>query len=357
MTIFDLIPYDHFGEIQMKVMKQINNGESCLIYGMYGSGIQYFLKHLSMRLQSLNRNVIFLRGSLFQENAIEEIKNNILKISKKKDLTEALNYFNDDRKLYIFIDGFQLIKNVAEVLHFLGAIRKTNPHNIINIIGSDQSYLVELKEFFIKNDSAISSVNRLGLFDIVGVRKMININNEFFGWNIPVTFADKILKLSGGNPRLIKYISKTLMEEGIHTIDNYKFLSSHPLIESKLNKFVDILFKYDIDNLKNLLIINDNGNLFSELLKYKVENYELPNLSELFPEFTNRERKVFSYLFINKGKLVSSQKMDFIFNLVDNSYSLWASYKAINRLKQKISGRFELRNIKGKGYILEEMVR
>lgn len=354
MDIFELIPYDHFGETQLKIMRDLRNGESCLIYGMNGSGVQYFLRLTEKRLLAMSKHVLFFRGSLIQNDAVAVISNEIVRLAKKENLNDALNTFKPENKLYIFIDKFQQIKNTEELLNFLGTIRKTNPHNVVNVIGTDQSYLGELANYFKKNDSAISAVYRLIPFDIVGVRKMITINNQFFNWQIPIDYAEKLLKLSGGNPRLVKYISKVLMEEGLNQIDDKELLANHTLLEPKLTKFIEILFQFDISDLKTLNIINEKGELFSELVKYKVENYEIPNLEELFPELTNRERKVFSYLFINKGRLVSTQKMDFIFNLIDDSYSLWASYKAINRLKKKLEGRFELKNVKGRGYILND---
>ena len=50
--------------------------------------------------------------------------------------------------------------------------------------------------------------------------------------------------------------------------------------------------------------------------------------------------------------------MDNIANLMkmsDDNFSLWAIYKAISRLKPKVKNNFEIKNIKGKGYMLKKI--
>jgi hypothetical protein len=38
------------------------------------------------------------------------------------------------------------------------------------------------------------------------------------------------------------------------------------------------------------------------------------------------------------------------------NWSMWANYKAINRLQKKIASKYTLKNIKGRGYILMDKI-
>ena len=68
----------------------------------------------------------------------------------------------------------------------------------------------------------------------------------------------------------------------------------------------------------------------------------------------NAEAKVLSFIIENEDKVVSLDKLANLMKMTDANFSLWAIYKMISRLKPKVKNNFQIKNIKGRGYLLQK---
>jgi hypothetical protein len=56
---------------------------------------------------------------------------------------------------------------------------------------------------------------------------------------------------------------------------------------------------------------------------------------------------------MNRGRLVLRDTLDYMMGLDSDNYSLWTSYKVINRIKKKVFDYFDIKSVRDKGYYLE----
>jgi hypothetical protein len=177
---------------------------------------------------------------------------------------------------------------------------------------------------------------------------MLEYRRELHGWEIPRDKAERIYKLSGGNYRLVKRLARLAGSDEDFTPQQLLQNSSLNLVLAQLAECYSQLSN---KLLNQLGIVDTRGACKSELLTAYIQREGLPTKVEL----PKKLRSLFNLLFENRGKLVTIDQID---NLVSGYYdsSLWASYKLVNRLKLHLKGRYEIHNIRGKGYILEEIL-
>ena len=58
---------------------------------------------------------------------------------------------------------------------------------------------------------------------------------------------------------------------------------------------------------------------------------------------------------LHKGKIIDKDRIFLLMKLAEEDYSLWAIYKAVSRVKEKVKGKYKLKTLKSRGYILEEI--
>lgn len=110
--------------------------------------------------------------------------------------------------------------------------------------------------------------------------------------------------------------------------------------------------KYPKVTVSKLGILDENGEIRSELLKQYFRDYKEKYIEQSYPNLSELEIKLLTYLYASEGNVVSKDQLGDLMLLGNHNYSLWAIYKQISRLKPKISDRFVIENIKGKGYML-----
>ena len=113
------------------------------------------------------------------------------------------------------------------------------------------------------------------------------------------------------------------------------------------------MLKEPLKTLKKINIVNQQGEVFSPLVKKYLEVYESTHIRKIFPNLTKKERKILTYFLANKGKVLNKDKLSFLIGMKANNFSLWTIYKSISRLRTKIKQHYRITNIKGIGYQLK----
>jgi hypothetical protein len=221
------------------------------------------------------------------------------------------------------------------------------------VITLDYSLLTHNLDEFKRHSATISLLLRHPLFTEEQTKRVIDINNKLFEWKTPLNLTSKIHQLSGGNVHLIKYICKTIDIFGDDILNKpEKLITLEPLM-LKLYVFIQSCLTLSLEHLKTLGIINEENKIFSPLVELSLKNYTLPSIDVLNLNLSKREKKILSMLYLNKGNTVSRETLDYLMNLNEDNYSLWGSYKAMDRLRKKVQKVFEIKTVRNEGYSLQ----
>jgi hypothetical protein len=193
---------------------------------------------------------------------------------------------------------------------------------------------------------------RMPLFDLKGTKRILEINQDYFGYKVPDEATKEVYRLSGGNPALIKHLGKFVSEMGEKALNNLEFMINYPSLEIKLESVAKVIISEDRTVLEKMGIIDTGGQLFSPLVGYYLKGYEIENQKMLLPELSPREGKIFLFLLANRGTLVTKDRIGFLMNLTDDNFSMWAIYKTISRLKIRLRDKYEIKAVKDKGYVI-----
>ena len=79
-------------------------------------------------------------------------------------------------------------------------------------------------------------------------------------------------------------------------------------------------------------------------------------ISNLYPQLGDTETKILSFFSEKESKIVTLDNLAHLMKMSDDDFSLWAIYKLISRLKVKVKNNFNIKNLKGRGYILSKSV-
>jgi len=205
--------------------------------------------------------------------------------------------------------------------------------------------LIHPKRYFPKSVRPVSCVKIRKPFDFGKTKHAIDQRRLTNGWNIPSEFEEEIYRLSGGIPGLIKRLCSF--------VDTYKSLDKkevleYPPVEMVLEELVDLFAYFPKSKLQLLGLLDSKGNTISPLL----EQAYLGSLSRKCLESSPLLNQVFEYFKEREEDLVSLYEIS---DLVQRGeFSLWGTYKLIERLKKKLPSNYRLKNVKGKGYILQK---
>jgi hypothetical protein len=355
---FNLIPENHFGPLVDKIYRNLVIGEPVCIYGMPGFGRKHLLKLIQLKYEKEYgaKNVLYFEGFGYDNEDVRTIIQNSLiqklHFDKKQDFFIQLNDYLGKNKLLIVISYFEALINNEKLMSFLLKVKKFSFDNFSVLSSSDQSILSQSDLFLRNAGDLVTNQIKVPLFDLEGTIRMLKINREMFGFNYPESCFEKIYELTNGNPALVRYVGKCVDDMGELVLTNINVMLKYPPLKLKLNNIVEAIIKEPIEILRQVDIINNDNSLFSPLVREYLKIYELENMSNLLPDLRKGERKILSFLVKNRGQIVDKDRIAFLMGLTESNFSLWAIYKTISRLKIKIKGKYELRVIKDKGYIL-----
>ncbi|MBD3280978.1 hypothetical protein GF389_05705 [Candidatus Dojkabacteria bacterium] len=323
----------------------------------YKKGIKHFQEDLN-KLESLikkGQNVCLASAPFMGDNRLIDYYFHIHKEDKNTDIHyQKTPISNFDRLL----EDIQKYKNKRTVLLFprLGFSDPQQIKKLENFLMMDKdgkycaiSHLDcevhDNPEYYFKNNGfLLSNVVIRQPYDLQKVRSDIQLRREMNGWVIDPDFEEKIYVLSGGIVGLIKRICEIIDMQGEYDME---ILVKDLGMKVFLERLAEVYAVLDIEELKKIGLVNEEGNLKSILLKEYVDQ---TNPEQNMPE---KLKVVYQLLLHNKGKLVTIDEIDFSIRGKDD-FSYWGNYKIISRLKKAIKDKYLIKNIKGKGYILDE---
>lgn len=337
----ETLPRNYFDNIYEKIAHQLVRGQNVVISEMYGCGgktLYNFIAGLIIKDKLFD-------SLYFYDPDLEEIS--LIDFTKEKSTQHP------DKKKLILVWQFEKIANKNKVLETLDGMRRINPANLVFLSFTDYSLITNSRAYFAKTTVFFNERIYLAPFAPKATNEMIDLTTSFFGWKIPKKYYKKIYELSGGVPRLMKYVCKELAKKNLKIDDVEKFKTNASIL-FQLDYFVHIMLRVPKDQLITLGLIDKNGKIISKLLEEYLQTYESDIVKRLYPALSHSEAKVLSYLVENEGEIISIDKIGDLMNLSDEKYSLWAIYKLLSRLKPKVKNNFAISNIKGKGYLLNK---
>jgi len=353
-SIISKLPKDHFGQLTDEVLHLLTNGECCVVYSLPGGGISYFSKQINFLLSKQFPYIKTINLSLeLENNKVEVLNKELSKLSKIKNIDEInLDEYLRKNKIIIILNEVDSPK-YKKFYKYLNALRNINKDNL-TILTVGYYTLFKYSNKYLKNACDVfHPLKRLNNFDLEGVKRIIKINNSHYGWNIPLSLTKKILFLSGGHPALVKYISNEVDTKGEKILNfKNKLVKSQP-INFRLSEITKLITKLTIEEQFQIGILNNNGTLFSDLLVEYLKTNEIEGLDKLFPDLTKLDRKILTLFVRNSEKVINKDQLSIILEQTADSYSEWAIYKAVARVRKKIKDKYNIKTLKGRGWIME----
>ncbi len=334
----EILPQDYFDNLFEKVKNYVSKGECVLISVMYGLGNKTAFNFLSYQF---NKSKMFDKVLTYDPH-VNTV--NLIRFVKNTDLSQ---------KNLIIVRFFEEIKNKRFLLEKLDSLRRNNPNNLVILAITDYTGIINPMEYVAETKPFFTQRIYLGPFELEKTSAMIDTFEIFYGWKINANDIKTIYKMSGGIPRLIKYICKELIDEkaDLSNLDN--FLNISNLFE--LEYLSKNIIKLKSSDLQKLGLTDSNGKIISRLLNRYFKSYKSRIIKELYPTLTDSESRIFTFLIENEGQIMDPDKIADLIKMTDDNFSYWAIYKLISRLKPKVKNNFRIRNMKGKGYFLEKL--
>jgi hypothetical protein len=296
---------DLFSELKDKVQLAKKKGSNLLLYTFAGSGCTHYLKELAR----LDKDLAYINYP-----GVKLGKYNLLDLP----FGEAVIYTRqvDIRQKYLLVvnSGFEFhssaVKELTDHLYFTFPLRAGSPADIKDMIARFRSK---------------SDINTLGL----------------------------IMKLSGGIPKLAKYL---IVNEGKVDENDLAF-------KTLIKGISDSISGYSPSELKQLSLVDDKGNFTSELLaKHLAKTLDIKiNFDLSFEEngiltkekLTALEAKIIKKILDNSGQISKEEVSDIKWGIGKyDQFSDQAINKQMRRLSQKLS-RFTIVTIPKVGFEIQ----
>lgn len=361
-SLYQLLPDNHFGKPMDGAIKAliVRRGSAC-IYGMPGCGLDFFLKMARSRLEKELKGqgeIFFFETYLYPNNIKEAIKKTLVsKLSfnnSNQDFIQAVEgYLVRKRIIIVLAHAQNLMTNQKNALTLLLRLRNLFSDHFSVLSSCDSSIISGNDQYLVTGQDLFSHLIKISPFNFQGTKRILRTNQTFYGFNYPETVFRKIHHLSGGNPALIKHLGQAVDRLGKQVLSQPKVLVETPTLKVKLNDLAQVILSEPKEVLRRIDVLDSQDRIFSPLLALYLKNYELVNIVNLFPQLTKQERKILTYFIKNKNKVIDKDRISFLMGLSEEDFSLWALYKAISRLKNKIKNHYQLVNFKNKGYIIQ----
>lgn len=341
--------FDHCSPIMDLVVDKLTDGKCISLYGMPGydahvtaQQIKSFLSHKFPEIKQINLNFDF------EENTIEVFNAKLKKVIGNSAIAEFLK----EQKIIVTLENVSSLDS-HRLFQTLNAIysQQQDSFTVLSIVNHT---LLSKREDYLRSARAIfSNAYGIPLQDLEGVKRIIEAGNSQENWTISLGIAKQIFFLSGGNPALTTATCRELSLRGKKLIDFPDRLAQSEPINSLLCEIANVIPTLSIEDLIRLRIINSNGTLFSRLLTQFLSSQQDVTLKELFPKLTTLDRKIFLFFLHHPGIIINKEQFGVLLEQTAESGSGWAIYKAVERLKHKISPNYRIDTVKGKGWVLK----
>lgn len=358
-NIFEELPLNHFGLITNQVIDLLLAGQSVTVYGMPGCGRTYFGKIIQL---NLDNNPACLKvfhftspiGSIKPDKEIIDTLITQLHLNRRNFQHDLQHYLTTRQVILIFARTEEYFQN-TKVATLLNRLRDISIGKLVILTCFEDDIIVNYSYYGNLCRSLFLNLVPIPPFDLAGTKRILETNPKKNNQPYSPIVIKKILTLSGGNPALIKYLGLAVQNNSSEALNNINVLIHDPAIGVKLSNLYAVTISQTESMLQKLGIIKTNKKLFSPLLEHYLKTYELDNIDEIIPGLTSQERKILTYFLKNKGKLITKDRLAFWLGLTTETFSLWAIYQAVSRLKRKIKGKYQLKTLKDQGYIFTKM--
>ncbi len=354
-SVIEKLPPDHFGKVTEEIINLMLTGHSPGVYGIPGYGMNYFAKHLLLQIEDKYPKIkTILLNLSFESNKIKILKNQLSMIIKNKTVNEITmsKYLKKHKIMIVLLEIHS--PNYPKLYKFLCALKELHQRNFIVLSIGDYTLYKDTDQYLENGRYLFIPLIKIDNFDLKGVRRIIEINNKEYNWNIPLNLTNKIFFLSGGNPALVYSICMAIYYEGERILRHPNKLIKQQPLNFRLSEIAKLIPKLTIEQQVDLGIINTNGTLFAELLSEYLRINELEGLDQLFPDLTKTDRKILTLFIQNRGKIIDKHQLSLILDQTADTYSEWAIYKAVARVRDKIKDRYTIKTLKGQGWRMEK---
>lgn len=335
----DFLPDNYFGEVYAKVLNSLNSRENVCVSAMIGCGGKTFANYF---VSKFSRSHPSTKIFLFDP---EVSPLNIIDFTKAK-LTSKLP------QTIIIVKAFNKIANKDQVLEKLSGLQQSVSKKVVFLMITDHTGVTNPLQYFAKTSVFFANFYSLKPFTLKETIGEIEINNSYYGWHITPGLFLQIYQLSGGIPRLIKYICKDVAETNGNLNKPNSFLNN-PIIRFEIESLTKLVIGFDSELLYKLGLTDENGQLKSQLLKQYIFSYSSEFINRTYPELSQMELKIVSLLFESKNTVVPLEKIEDFFNIGGLATSQWAIYKLVSRINKKLKPNLVITNLKGRGYIIK----
>ena len=338
-TYYQCLPKDYFNHLYARVSEKLLKGENVSVSAIRGCG--------------LNTAINFLLR-LFEEDKVFD-KVLFFNGGKDADIVEKVQSAMEEQtqRILVVIRWFENVPNKSDLAEELSEIRQPHPEKLVFLISSDHTGIINPELYFAHSRIFVNASFRIDPFDKQSVFTMLKVTNDYYGWPITEKDYERIYELSGGIGRFLKRISKNMAERQMK-LDDLESFQSNSSILFQLNYLTKLLMQLDTKQLQDLKLIDKDKKIRSELLRdYFVNRYTNELVEQVGGSLSRIEERIFSWLYENRGKVLSLDKVADLLEMSEEKFSLWVLYKQMSRLRGKLKGRFELENVKGRGYLLK----
>jgi len=354
-TIIKRLSKDHFGSVSNEIIQLLAKGQCSAVYGIPGYGMDYFAKHIQLLINKNypKINVIFLNLQ-FNNHKIPLLKKEFSKLTNTKKIDEiTLSKFLNKNKIMVILGEVYKAK-YRKLFKYLKAIRSLNPTNFTVLTVANYTLFKYPKRYMKYGGDIFFTLKLIPNFDLEGVKRIMRINNEEYNWRTPLNLSKKILFLSGGNPGLVKNTCQAIYDEGIEILSHPEKLIKHHALHYRIAEIAELATKLNTDEQIKLGILNNNGTIFASLISEYLKNNVIDGLDNLFPNLTKTDRRIFTLFIRNKNKIIDKDQLSIVLDQTADTYSQWAIYKAIARVRDKIKDRYKIKTLRGRGWIMED---
>ncbi len=339
-SLIKKLKQDHFGQVFSDVLETLVSSGCCGVYGLPGYGMEFFAKQVVYIIQQKYKEFGTLLINADLDNSYDHLE--------KMNLEAYLQ-----KNKLILVLGEVLTPEHYNLFKYINYLKWTARDNLSVLTVSNYTLYSDYEKYFDYASELFVKKYHVKPFDIDGTEKIIQLNNEEYNWHTPMKLSRIIHEYSGGNPAITKYICMACYEEGIELIDFPELLIKLQPLRKRIKDISRLIPVLDIEQQQHLNIFSPNGELFSKLLKYYLTEESAEFEPLVHTKLSKTEQKLMNHLKYFPNKIITKDQISIILGQSLDSYSEWAIYKTMERIKRKLNGILCIENVHGKGWIIK----
>ncbi|MCA9381021.1 hypothetical protein KC678_02045 [Candidatus Dojkabacteria bacterium] len=271
---------------------------------------------------------------------------NLLEDELKDQFDFIYNDDGRDQSLFELLDSLQPANKTVLILssnfserdlefkkNFQKVLLKKWPFKLSSVIGIDIKTYKNLESEFAITIKPITTLKILKPRTLSQLEYLIREKDQSLK-----KYAKEIFLLTDGIPGLMKRWINVFSELGEATSSNLNNNYATKLVLNKLEQEFNLLTS---EERKLFGLVNEQGKINSILLENYIQDDSLNIIDELKQYFIDK-----------KGMIISHDEIDDLISK-DKEFSLWNRYKVIERVKKSLNGKYKIKSVHGRGYVLK----